>query len=96
MARFKTGTPEELSETLMRTWMVIPEGWRIVQDISRIPSTAVKIVEHRGGVVPDDDMRHGRRCNRSKRPIALHPAATAAANKLLSELGSEVKSARVE
>lgn len=39
---------------------------------------------------------YGRRSERSKRPMLLHPQAQAAAEKLLSELDLEVKRARKE
>ena len=90
--RFKMGTPKELAQTLVRTWAVSPEGWRIVQDISRIPSTVAKIIEHGGCTVPDAVLRHGRREPRAKRPpaAALHPDAVTAAAELVSELDSEI------
>ena len=91
---FKMGTPEELSETLIRTWDVVPTPERIVEDISRIPSTVEKIIEHRGGIVPDSVLRTGRRSQRGKRPMQLHPDAHAAAEELLGELGEEIKRAR--
>eukprot|EP00966_Prymnesium_polylepis_P319026 7368473-Prymnesium_polylepis.1 len=71
--RFKMGTPKELSDTLRRTWTVHPTPERIVEDISRIPSTVDKIIEHGGGVVPDEVLRHGRRAERGKRPFQPHP-----------------------
>ena len=93
--RFNMGTPKELAQTLVRTWSVSPEGWRIVEDISRIPSTVDKIVEHVGCTVPDAVLRHGRREQRGKRPVAeLHPEAQAAATKLVRELDSDIKLAK--
>lgn len=62
----------------------------------RIPATVTKIIEHRGGIVPDEDIRHGRRGQRAKRPVKLHPEAEAAVEKLLGDLDSEVKRARKE
>ena len=73
------GTPEELSETLIRTWSVVPMPERIVEDISRIPSTVEKIIAHRDGIVPDEVQRDGRRKQRGKRTIVIHPDAQAAA-----------------
>ena len=90
-SRFKMGTPTELSETLRRTWSVVPTSERIVEDISRIPSTVAQIVEYKGGVVPDEVVRDGRRKTRGKRPLVLHPDAAAAAEELMHELRSEVK-----
>ena len=92
--RFKMGSPGELSDTLRRTWTVEPESWRIVQDISRIPSTVDKIVEHHGGVVPDSVLRDGRRKQRGKRPFKPHPDCQAALDELKEELNSAVKCAR--
>ena len=96
IGRFKIGTPSELSATIRRVWTLVPEPHRIIEDVSRIPSTVDKIIEHRGGVVPDAVLRHGRRGVRGKRPMVLHPEAKAAAEKLIEELDSEVKRARYE
>lgn len=92
--RCKHGTPRELSATLRKAWTVVPEPHRIIEDVSRIPSTVDKIIEYRGGVVPDAVLRHGRRSLRGKRPMVLHPEAQAAAEELLIELDAEVKRAR--
>ena len=64
--------------------------------VPQLPSTVDKIIEHRGGVVPDSVLRQGRREQRAKRPMVLHPEAQAAAEKLLGELDAEVKRARKE
>jgi hypothetical protein len=93
-SRFKMGTPGELSETLRTVWSLVPEPDAIIRDVSRIPTTVQKIIEYRGGVVPDAALRHGRRSARGKRPAVLHPFAQAATEKLLVELDSEVKRAR--
>ena len=63
--RFKMGTPGKLSDTLRRTWSVVPTSDGIVEDISRIPSTVEQIVENHGGVVPDEVLRDGRRKNQA-------------------------------
>ena len=89
--RFKIGTPGELSDTLRRVWKVEPQPYRIIEDVSRIPSTVDKIIEYRGGIVPDAVLRHGRRGARGKRPMLLHPIAQAAAKQLMGELDSEIK-----
>ena len=49
--RFKMGTPKELSDTLRRSWTSHPEPYRILQDVSLIPSTVDKIIEHGGGAL---------------------------------------------
>ena len=46
--------------------------------------------------MPDEDIRHGRRGQRAKRPVKLHPEAQAAVEKLLGDLDSDVKCARKE
>ena len=73
--RFKIGTPGELSSTLRKVWTLVPEPYRIIEDVSRIPSTIDKIIEYRGGVVPDEALRHGRCAQRAKREAA-HAASS--------------------
>jgi hypothetical protein len=67
---------------------------RIVEDISRIPLTVEAIIAHKGGVVPDSALRHGRRSQRGKRPFVAHPDAQAAVDELKEELDAAVKCAR--
>ena len=92
--RFKMGTPTELSDTLCRCWTVYPEPERIVEDISRIPKTCDKIIEHGGGMVPDGVLRDGRRKQRGKRPFVPHPDCQDALDELKEELDEAVKRAR--
>ena len=93
-SRFKMGTPGELSATLIRTWTSHPEPYRIVQDISRIPATVDRIIEHHGGIVPDEELRHGRRAERGTRPFKPHHDCQAAVSRLRIELAAEVECAR--
>ena len=65
--------------------------------------TVKHIIAHHGGVVPDAALRHGRCSQRSKsghclccQPLAHTPEATMAAEKLLGELDTIVKSSRKE
>ena len=41
-----------------RTWQSHPLGWRIVEDMLRLPLVQDKIVEYKGGLVPDFEMQH--------------------------------------
>ena len=59
--RFKVGTPEELSRTMERVWMVSPSSEEIVRDIKRFPKALARIIECKGAKVPELDNRHGRR-----------------------------------
>jgi hypothetical protein len=59
--RFKVGTPEELSRTMERVWMVSPSSEEIVRDIKRFPKALARIIECKGAKVPELDTRHGRR-----------------------------------
>lgn len=51
-------TPRDLAATLWRVRTEVPEPDRIIEDVSRNPSIVDKIVEYRGGVVPDEVLRH--------------------------------------
>ena len=59
------GTPRQLSHAFRRVWDpdtgCAPEGWRIVQDIRRWPSSVQAIVDHDGALVPHLNKRSGRR-----------------------------------
>lgn len=50
----------------MRRWTVPSMTTSIVEDISRYPLVIDKIVEHKGGVVPDFKMQHAG-CSKRKR-----------------------------
>ena len=94
-ARFKMGTPQELSAALMKTWEVHPTPERIVEDISRVWQVTVQaIVAHTGGIVPDAVLRSGRRKQRGKRPPVLHPDVEAAEEGILKKLAQKVKRAK--
>eukprot|EP00966_Prymnesium_polylepis_P090871 2104064-Prymnesium_polylepis.1 len=67
--RFNVGTPEELSRTMDRVWMVSPTSARIVQDIRRILRALQRIIEYKGAKVPELDNRRGRRATG---PVVLH------------------------
>ena len=55
----------ELSKTLCAAWKKVPSH-RIVEDIERIPKALVEIIKAKGSLVPDYDLRHGRRAPRAK------------------------------
>ena len=59
--KFKMGTPEEVSDSMDRTWAVFPTPERIVQDILRFPVALERIRDEKGAVVPEMDNRKGRR-----------------------------------
>ena len=63
--RFKTGKPEEMWSTMIRSWEMEPTSESIVQDIQKFPEVLRKIIAHRGCVVHDEYLRTGRR-ERSK------------------------------
>ena len=64
--RYDDGTPAQLSSAMRRTWADNPTGARIVEDISRYPLIIDKIIEYKGGVVPDfAAQRNG--CSKRKR-----------------------------
>ena len=97
------GAPGELSATLIRTWTSHQEPYRIVivQDISRIPATVLGWLtgslntSHHGGIVPDEELRHGRRAERGTRPFKPHHDCQAAVSRLCMELAAEVECARM-
>ena len=65
--RYDDGTPRQLSWAMRRTWLHNPSSERIVEDISRYPTVIDRIVEHKGGVVPDHKLRAG--CSQRKRKL---------------------------
>ena len=84
--RFKVGTPEELSRTMERVWMVSPSSEEIVRDIKRFPTALARIIECKGAKVPELDDRHGRR---ETKPTVLHSdcdIALAARNEVFASL----------
>ena len=55
------GTPDELLNTMKKTWEVTPTSARIVEDIKRWPTALLAIIEAEGAVVAFLDNRKGRR-----------------------------------
>ena len=66
--RYDNGTPKELASAMVRTWADHPQGWRIVEDMTRLPLVLDKIIEAKGGLVPDFEMQHGG-CSKRKRSL---------------------------
>ena len=64
--RYDDGTPKELASAMLRTWEHTPTSERIVEDVMRYPIVIQKIVEYKGGVVPDLCMQH-EGCSKRKR-----------------------------
>ena len=60
--RYDDGTPRELSSAMRRTWACL-DPKRIVEDILRLPETIKRIIEVKGGVLPDECLRG---CSRRK------------------------------
>lgn len=65
--RFILGTPEGVLSAIRRAWTVAPTSKRIVEDILDFEVVLDKIVEHEGCVVPDEDLRNGRRARQWER-----------------------------
>ena len=59
------GTPKAVWSTLDRVWKVAPTSAQIVADIDAFPDVLQKIVEAEGCVVPDEDLRRGRRARKA-------------------------------
>ena len=59
--RFNTGTPQETWSSTARCWTVEPTSERIIEDITRLRAICQKIVDVGGAIVPDENLRHGRR-----------------------------------
>lgn len=64
-SRFKTGTPDEMWSSMVRCWNIAPDSERIIEDIEGFKTVLEKIVENRGCIVHDEDIRTGRRARRS-------------------------------
>ena len=58
--------PAPLCLPPVHAWAMHPTSERIVEDISRYPLVIDKIVEHKGGLVPDFEMQHAG-CSKRKR-----------------------------
>ena len=86
-----------MSETLRYTWRFHPEPWRIVEDVTRWPTTIDLIIQLKGGVVPDALIQHAG-CSRTKRKgngdarsIRPNPEISAVARKRQKALRAEAK-----
>ena len=66
--RYDNGTPKELASAMVRTWEHHPTSARIVEDMTRLPLVLDKIIEAKGGLVPDFEMQHGG-CSKRKRSL---------------------------
>mmetsp|Transcript_9998 Transcript_9998/g.20211 ORF Transcript_9998/g.20211 Transcript_9998/m.20211 type:complete len:99 (-) Transcript_9998:9-305(-) len=53
---------------MRRTWADNPTSARIVEDISRYPLIIDKIIEYKGGLVPDFSAQHNG-CSKRKRKV---------------------------
>jgi hypothetical protein len=58
---FNLGTPAAVFSCIERAFTVAPSSKRIVEDILVLELVIDKIIAAEGCVVPDEDMRHGRR-----------------------------------
>ena len=77
--------PQTRTQTSPRTSPSL--GWSLTRP-NLLPS---ELPRHRGQL-----LRHGRRGQRAKRPMVLHPLAQAGSEKLMVELDSEIKRMRKE
>ena len=64
--RYDDSTQHELSQAMRRTWATNPSSERIVEDMTRYPLVIDKIVECKGGIVPDYKAQHAG-CSKRKR-----------------------------
>ena len=89
--------PTALSETLRYTWQFHPEPARIVEDVTRWPTTINLIIQHKGGVVPDALIQHAgcsrtkRKGTRDARSIRPNTEISEVARKRQKELRSQAK-----
>ena len=95
--RYSAGTPVALSETLRYTWQFHPDPARIVEDVTRWPTTIDLIIQHKGGVVPDALIQHAgcsrtkRKGTRDARSIRPNTEISEVARKRQKELRSQAK-----
>ena len=59
--KFLTGTPKEMWSTMERCWQMEPTSERVVEDILAFPRILRSIINAKGCVVADDQLRSGRR-----------------------------------
>jgi hypothetical protein len=71
--RFNLGTPNEVLRSVERAFAVAPTSKRIVEDILVLPMALDRIIEHKGIVVEDEALRHGRRLSKHKTSESLKP-----------------------
>ena len=57
-----------IASAMVRTWEHHPTSARIVEDMTRLPLVLDKIIEAKGGLVPDFEMQHGG-CSKRKRSL---------------------------
>ena len=97
--RFGAGTPTHLSHSLRLTWADHPTSERIVEDISRLPTTIAATIAHKGCHVPEEAF-HKKGCSRKKRKarsgLELSSAVSEVARQRHGELRAKAKSMSVE
>ena len=59
--RFNFGTPSQVWDTMKRCWQLEPTSERIIADIMDFPRVLNIVIDHRGAVVPEINLRHGHR-----------------------------------
>lgn len=59
--RMGMGTPAEVMDTMQKCWSLAPTSEQIVADVLALPEVLRKIIDARGCVVKDLDLRSGRR-----------------------------------
>jgi hypothetical protein len=52
--------PNEVFRCIERAFAVAPTSKRVVEDILALPMVLGRIIEHKGTVVKDEELRHGR------------------------------------
>ena len=77
---------------MVRTWEKHPLGWRIVEDMSRLPLVQDKIIEHEGGLVPDLEMQH-EGCSKRKRKLREEQTGSATESRVIYEPELDVQRA---
>ena len=76
--RYDDGTQHELSRAMRRTWATNPSSERIVEDMTRYPLDIDKIVECKGGIVPDYKAQHAGCSKRKRKTTTRHSMLVAA------------------
>lgn len=59
--RFNFGTPSQAWSTMVRCWTIEPTSERIIADIFDFPNVLQIVIDHKGAVVPEINLRHGHR-----------------------------------